>query len=61
MFKISEVSTYRGSNMSSTFGRDAGCRFRVLMLDPDLVPCFIEIDHEIISTVIHVLPLIQGG
>ena len=31
------------------------------MFDPGPVPYFVEIDHEIISTVILLLPLIQEG
>ena len=38
--------------MRSTVGNMSDCKSRVVSLNPDLSHTFVEIDHEIISTVI---------
>ena len=43
----------------SAVGSKSDCRSRGGEFDPDLVPYFSGIDHEMISTVILLLPLIQ--
>ena len=45
----------------SAVGNESECRSRGREFDPDKVHTFVEIDHEIISTVILLFPLTQEG